>query len=57
MKGRQKELDNIVKLGLKQDLAIVEAKAKGIKIVNAKWLDDKKPVPDAETGEIVEENV
>ena len=43
-KGRQKELDNIVRFQVKRDMPISEAKAKGIKIVNAKWLDDKKPV-------------
>jgi hypothetical protein len=58
LEGRQKELDNIVKFKVKTDMAIQEAKAKGIKIVNAKWLDDKKPVPDEECpGGIDEENV
>ena len=40
--GRQKELD-IVRLKVKKDMPIVTCKLKGIKLVNAKWLDDKKP--------------
>ena len=36
LKGRQKELDNIVRFGVKSDMLIVEAKAKGIKIVSCK---------------------
>ena len=44
--GRQKECDNIIKFEVKRDMPIVECKAKGIKIVSAKWLDNKKPFAD-----------
>ena len=44
LEGRQKELDNIAKFKVKQDISLKEARARGLKIVYAKWLDDRKPM-------------
>ena len=42
--GRQRELDLIERCKVKRDMPISEAEAKGIRIVNAKWQDDKRPI-------------
>ena len=42
--GRQRELDSIMRYKVKRDMPISEAETKGIRIVNAKWQDDKRPV-------------
>ena len=44
-------MDNVAKFEVKVDVDITEAKARGLKLVYAKWLDDKKPTVDnAEVG-------
>ena len=45
LEGRQRELDDIYRFGVKRDISIQEAKSLGLNIVAAKWLDDVKPVP------------
>ena len=45
VEGRQKELDSIHSFGVKRDITTQEAKARILKFVHAKWLDDVKPTP------------
>ena len=41
--GRQLEMDNIEKFGVRSVISLAEAKQRGLKLVHAKWLDDVKP--------------
>ena len=56
MEGRQREVQNIIRFGVKQDIPLEVARRQGMTIVYAKWLDDPKPIegdPDAVRSRLV----